>query len=258
MAHSETYETVAGCRIRVMRQGSGTPVLLLHGAAGADTCIPLMSALAERHAVTVPEHPGFGASEIPDWLDTIADLAFFYQDFIDAAGLDRVHLVGASIGGWMAAELATMNASKLASLTLIAPAGIHVKGVAKGDMFLWSPEELVSNLYHDQDLAKKVPAPANEEELMVMLKNRRTTAKLGWQPRFYNPHLAKWLHRIPVPTQIFWGDDDKLIPPAYGPAYRDLIPGAKLHVFENCGHLPHLEKTADLAERIETHIEGAA
>ena len=83
------------------------------------------------------------------------------------------------------------------------------------------------------------------------MKNRLTTAKLGWQPRLYNPHLYKWLHRISVPTLILWGDDDKIIPPGYGPAFRDLIPGSRLEVFANCGHVPHVENTDEWVAKVD-------
>ena len=74
MAHDETFETVTGCRIRVMRKGRGEPLLFLHGASGASRWLPFMDQLAESFDVIVPEHPGFGASETPDWLDTVGDL----------------------------------------------------------------------------------------------------------------------------------------------------------------------------------------
>jgi pimeloyl-ACP methyl ester carboxylesterase len=251
-------ETVAGCRVRVMRKGQGEPLLFLHGAAGAGRWLPFMETLSESYDVIVPEHPGFGGSDTPDWLDNVGDLAFFYLDFIDHLGLEKVHLVGTSIGGWIAAELATRCSDKLESLTLVAPAGIHVKGVKKADMFLMSPEELAQNLFHDQELAKHAPQPANEEELILVLKNRLTTAKLGWSPRFYNPHLRKWLHRIRVPTKIVWGDHDKILPAEYGPAYRDLIPGSSLEVLPACGHLPHVEKANEFAATVTKFIQGAA
>jgi pimeloyl-ACP methyl ester carboxylesterase len=258
MAHEETFETVTGCRIRVMRKGRGEPLLFLHGASGASRWLPFMDQLSESFDVIVPEHPGFGASETPDWLDNVGDLAWFYLDVIDHLGLDGVHLVGTSIGGWIAAELATRSCAKLRSLTLVAPAGIHVPGVRRGDMFMWSPEELARNLFHDPALAAAMPQPASEEELMVVLKNRLTTAKLGWSPRFHNPHLKKWLHRICVPTLIVWGDDDKLIPAEHGPAYRDLIPGASLQVISACGHLPHVERTAEFTACVANFLRGAA
>lgn len=258
MEHKDTFETVAGCRFRVMRKGSGEPLLFLHGAAGAAGWLPFMESLSKEYDVIVPEHPGFGASDTPEWLDNIGDLAYFYLDVIDHLGLENINLVGTSIGGWIAAELATRNSDKIKSLTLVAPAGIHVKGVKKGDVFLWSPEETVQNLFHNQELAKAMPQPANEEELLVVLKNRMTTAKLSWNPRFHNPDLQKWLHRISVPTVIVWGNEDKLLPAAYGPAYQALIPNSVLETFSECGHLPHVEKQAEFISKVTNFIKGVA
>ena len=134
--HTNTKLAVRGCNITLMRGGAGRPLLLLHGAGGAGSWLPYMADLAARHDVIVPEHPGFGASDTPDWLDTIPDLANFYLDFLDQLDLKNVDLVGYSLGGWIAAELAARNTSRLASLTLVAAAGIHVKGVAQVDSFL--------------------------------------------------------------------------------------------------------------------------
>lgn len=246
MAFKETTETIAGCATRLMRAGQGAPLLFLHGASGAGTWLPFMSTLAERHEVFVFEHPGFGGSQMPDWLDSISDLAYFYLDVLDHLRLSNVDLVGASLGGWLAAEIAIRNQTKLSSLTLVAPAGIHVKGLRKADVFMWSPEETTRNLFHDQALTETVLArPQTVEQQTAVLKNRLATAKLAWQPRFYNPDLHKWLHRISIPTLIIWGEDDKVMPVGYGSAYRDLIPGARLEIIRDCGHLPQVEK-ADL------------
>lgn len=258
MSHKETTETVAGCKIRVMRKGSGAPLLFLHGAAGAGAWLPFMESFAQKYDVIVPEHPGFGQSDTPEWLDSISDMAFFYLDLVREMGLEGVHVVGTSIGGWIAAEMAIRDPDAMRTMTLVAPAGIQVKGVKRGDMFMWSPEETVRNLFHDQTLAEKMPQPANDEEMMVVLKNRLMTAKLGWNPRLHNPDLPKWLHRVQVPTLILWGDDDRLLPPEFGPAYRDLIPGAELRIIEACGHLPHVEKPDEFASATLSFIEKAA
>ena len=243
MAPSESFETVAGCRTRVRRKGKGPTLLFLHGGNGASLWLPFMEKLSERFDVIVPEHPGYGQSDTPDWLDGVGDLAYFYLDFIEQFRLERVHLVGASIGGWIAAELAIRDCSRLSTVTLIASAGIHVKGVAKGDLFMWSPEETIRNLIHDKALAEKMLAiPMDEPAMLTAIKNREATAKLGWQPRFYNPDLPKWLHRINVPALLVWGAEDRLIPAAYGPAFKELIPGARLEIFKDCGHLPQVEK----------------
>jgi pimeloyl-ACP methyl ester carboxylesterase len=100
--------------------------------------------------------------------------------------------------------------------------------------------------------------PVSEQQQFADMKNRLATAKLGWQPRLYNPHLAKWLHRISVPTLLIWGDDDKVIPPGYGPAFRDLIPGSRLEVFAKCGHVPHIEYTEEWVARVAGFMEGTA
>ena len=130
--HTDQPIMIGDCRIRLMRGGAGRPLLFLHGAGGAGIWLPCMARLAQKFDVIAPEHPGFGASDTPDWLDTIADLANFYLDFLDQLDLRGVHLVGSSLGGWIAAELAVRNTSRLASLTLVGAAGIHVNGVAAG------------------------------------------------------------------------------------------------------------------------------
>src|SRR6266446_4362492 len=123
--HTSTKLAVRGCNITLMRGGAGHPLLLLHGAGGAGSWLPFMAELAARHDVIVPEHPGFGSSDTPDWLDNIPDLARFYLDVLDQLDLTNVDLVGFSLGGWIAAELAVRNTQRLASLALVGAAGIH-------------------------------------------------------------------------------------------------------------------------------------
>ena len=254
----ESVETIAGCQTNIKRAGKGAPLLFLHGGRGAGIWLPFFKSLAEKYEVIVPEHPGFGRSDTPDWLDNVGDLANFYLSFIKQLGLKEINLVGTSLGGWIGADLAVRNSGALRTLTLVAPAGIHVNGVPKGDLFLWNPEQTVRNLFADEKLQefalKQVP---DEDERKRQMKNALTLAKVGWQPRLYDPNLRKWLHRIDRPTLVIWGDSDKLIPPAYGPAYRDLIPGSKLEIIKACGHVPHIEKTAECVALVSKFIEGA-
>lgn len=259
MPAQETFQTIDHCKIRMMRAGSGPPLLFLHGAGGAGVWLPFMEQLSQRFDVIVPEHPGWGGSEMPDWLDNVGDLAYFYLDVIDALGLDRVHLVGSSMGGWIAAEIAVRSCHKLASLTLSAAVGIHVKGVKKGDIFMWSREMLTRNIYHDPKFAEAALAlPFSDADEMTFAKNRLATARVGWQPRLYNPDLHKWLHRINVPTLLLWGDDDKIVPIDYGPAFAALIPDARLEIFKDCGHLIQIEQASEFVAMITRFIEGAA
>ena len=161
------------------------------------------------------------------------------------------------MGGWIAAELAARNHRSLRTLTLVAPAGIHVQGVQVGDIFLWSKEELARNLFHDQKLAEAMlREEPSQEELEVQMKNRLTMAKLTWQPRLHNPHLAKWLHRISLPTLVLWGAEDKVIPPQYGAAFRDLIPNARLEFLPQCGHLPQIERMTEFVGAVTRFVQG--
>src|SRR5262245_43122133 len=252
-----TISTIAvrGCNIRLMRGGSGPPLLFLHGAGGAGAWLPVMQALAEKFDVIVPEHPGFGESDTPDWLDTIHDLAYFYLDFVDALDLDPVHLVGVSLGGWIAAEIAIRNTSRLASLTLASAGGLYVNGVEQVDTFLLTDERRIRAFFHDQARADEMIAHMLKPELEdVAMKNRTATARLSWQPRGYDPHLGKWLHRIDVPTLLIWGAEDRLFPPPHAAAYGERIPGAKAVIIPECGHVAHVEKAGVFASELAAFI----
>ncbi len=256
MPGQESFQTIDGCKLRLMRAGKGAPLMVLHGVGGAALWLPYMEKLSQRFDLIVPEHPGFGGSDTPEWLDNVGDLAYFYLDVIDALGLQGVTLIGTSLGGWIAAEIAVRSSDRINALVLSAPAGIHVKGVSKGDTFLWSREETMRNLFHDQKFAEAaLQRPFSDEDQMTEAKNRLTMAKLAWQPRLYNPDLHKWLHRIAVPSLILWGDDDKVIPPPYGPAFQKLIPGSRLEVIGNCGHLPQVECVDQWVGKITAFIE---
>ncbi|HVH75824.1 MAG TPA: alpha/beta fold hydrolase [Stellaceae bacterium] len=252
---SELKVCDAGVRLR--RAGRGATVLFLHGAGGVPQWLPFFDLLAERYEVLVPEHPGFGSSDDPPWIRSTADLAMFYLDLVEEAGLDGIHLIGNSLGGWLAAEILIRDRARFKSLVQLAPAGIRVKGVSGGDNFIWGPEEALRNLYHDQSFADRILAvKPSEEQMDAMLKNRFTVAKLGWQPRWFDPDLEKWLHRIKLPALVVWGENDKIMPPAYAALWRERLPEARLVMLENCGHLPHVEHAERVARDVCAFIEG--
>lgn len=248
---------VAGSALRYREAGpaSAPTLLFLHGAGGADSALALLGRFAGQFRVVVPDHPGFGASPDPAWLDTIHDMAYAYLDVLEALDLQRVHLVGTSLGGWIALELAVRDASRLASLTVIGAAGIRPGDIPTGDLFMWSPEERVRQLVADPALAEKILAlPQTPEQAEVALRNHFTTAKLCWEPRFFDPHLEKWLHRLRLPTQVIWGAEDRLFPPAYGRKLAAAIPGARFALIERCGHLPPVEQPARLEALLREFI----
>jgi pimeloyl-ACP methyl ester carboxylesterase len=260
MPPRETTHTVRNVRVRLFAAGDGPPLVFLHGAAGIERWLPFFDLLAARYTVLAPEHPGFGASDNPSFISDVSDAAMYYLDFFDglADGLLRgsgakIHLIGNSLGGWIAAELATRNCTHLKSLTLLAPAGVRVKGVLSGDDFIWSPDETARNLVYDQalaDTAIAVRAAMTAEEAERALVNRYAAAKFGWEPRWFNPALERWLHRISVPTLVLWGEDDKLLPAQYAEVWRREVPGAAVEIIPACGHLPHVEHAGTVAKRV--------
>lgn len=234
---------VRGTRIRVLRGGEGPPLVFLHGASGHVGWLPFLEALAQRHDVIAPEHPGFGVSDDPAWLDRPSDLAYFYLDLLEALRLDGVHLIGTSLGGWVAAELAVRNTARLKSLTLVCAVGITANGAVMDDMFRMSAEENAVRFYFDPQRAQRRLANLAHADPRVLVRNRSTVVRLSY-PHFVNPELAKWLHRIDVPTLLIWGENDGLVPPKFGEAYRRLIPQASLTVIPRAGHAP-FEEEAD-------------
>jgi pimeloyl-ACP methyl ester carboxylesterase len=245
-----TIELV-GCRTHYRRGGSGTPLVFLHGASGAPVVLPFMEKLASRFDVIVPDHPGYGQSDEPQWLENIHDVAYFYLDFLAALKLERAVIIGSSMGGWMAMEMAVRNTARIGSLVLVSPAGIAAKGAEPADIFLLSPEETIRKLFYDPKFAEeRLAMPMTPEAIDLGLKNRHTTARLAWEPRFHDPFLPKWLHRIDVPTAIVWGKDDQILPVGIAHELKRLMPRAELHIFERCGHLPQVEKAAEFCDLV--------
>jgi pimeloyl-ACP methyl ester carboxylesterase len=248
---------VNGARFNVRRGGTGAPLLYLHGTDGLAEWPILLDTLAEHFEVIVPDHPGFGASELPDFIDDVSDLAYHYLDAIEVLRLAGVHVVGQSLGGWIGLEMAVRSTGRLRSLTLISAAGIHVKGVPKTDIFIIDPEEQARLAYVDPRMAEEAAARAASDKYQeTAILNRIASARFGWHPRFFNPRLHRWLHRVNVPTQIIWGDGDRIIPPAYADAFHRLIPGSTLTIIPKAGHLPHMERADAVAAAMQRFLRN--
>jgi pimeloyl-ACP methyl ester carboxylesterase len=246
--------------IKLHRVGKGTPVLYLHGANGLPQWLPFFDAIADGYEVLVPEHPGFGGSDDPAWIRNIPDLAMFYLDFCEELGLERFHLIGHSLGGWLASEIAIRDCSHLRSITIMSAAGIRVPGLPSGDLFIWAPAETVRNIWYDQAQAERILSiNLSEEQIDTALKNRFTATKFGWQPRWLNPDLEKWLHRIKVPSLVVWGREDKVFPWQYAELWMKRLPDARgLVMVEKCGHAPHVEKADEVIPKIRAFLKEAA
>ena len=259
MASRPDEVIVNGTNIRVTRIGSGPPLLVLHDMMGAPERGLFLDMLAQEHELVIPDHPGFGASDTPAWLRNMGDMALFYLDFLERVDLEGVPVLGLSLGAWIAAEVAVRNPRALGRMSWIAPAGLRTAGVETGDVFLWNAGELASNMYFDQSLAEQqLNTVKSPEVIETELKNRYTTARLAWEPRFFNPDLERWVHRIKPPVQLIWGENDQVIPHPYAAAWQARLPDCQLHTMPRCGHLPHIEYPEATAAAVRSSLVGAS
>jgi pimeloyl-ACP methyl ester carboxylesterase len=256
---TEDTVDVRGTRIRLLREGDGPPLLYLHGSGDSGVWQPVLDELARDFDVLRPDHPGYGFSDEAKGVDTIHELAFFTLDLLDALGLGRVAVIGSSLGGWLAADLATIEPGRLTRLVLVGAAGLRVEGSGQPDEFTLEPAAAIAATYAGAEgrrtagerfAALETDAPAMER----YLRNRITTAHLAWNPYFHDPKLVYRLHRITAPTLIVWGSEDGLVPVAHGRRWTDLIEGSRLEVIEGAGHLPHVEATEQFLSVVRTFL----
>ncbi len=247
---------VAGGKLRYSEAGDGATVLYLHGIAG-HSWDPLLARLADARRVLAPEHPGFGRPPIPDWMLSVGDVAFFYLDVLEALDLRNVHLVGHGIGGWIAAEIAIRSCERLASLALLAPAGVQSARAPFDDVFAWSSEEFAQRQFHDPALAARWQQARAALDIDIVLQDQTALARLAWTPRLCSLQLPYWLHRIALPTLLIWGEDDRVIPFACHEAFKREIRGAELLALPRSGHALQIERAEEIASRLDTFFKGA-
>ena len=246
----ELWIEVDGVSTHVLTAGAGPPLVYLHGVAPAGEWLPLHQHLARSFTVYAPDHPGFGRTERPDWLTGVDDLVLHYEELLRKLELERPLLAGFSLGGWIAAAFAVTYPERVSALVLLNSAGLHVDGHVVGDLAALSREALDAAIFHDPEAADAYwKARVHPEERLRQYRAMVTTALLAWNP-WFDPKLQRRLRRIAAPTLVLWAEHDRLIPPIYGEAFRNAIPGAKLEVVPDCGHMAPIERPEAVAEAI--------
>lgn len=248
--------------VELLRGGSGSPVLLLHGLFPYDPSSPFLQHVAAHFEIFAPSHPGFGGSSRSDDFDTVYDLVRHYEAVLDALPYEQITLIGASFGGWLAAELAVTSSHRLERLILVDPVGIKVGGREERDIvhvFNTSPAEVARRAWHDPSkqrpdslgLGWQLQLDAmSDEQMVAAARNWDALCLYAWRPHLYNPQLRHWLHRIRVPTLLLWGESDRIVSPDYGRAYAALIPSAQMKTIPAAGHHPELESPEAFADRV--------
>lgn len=231
------FVTVNGVKVEVLTAGKGQPLVFWHGAGtigGWDFAVPW----TEKFKVIIPYHPGWGGSDDAPKMTTIQDYVMLHLELLDILGLDKINLVGMSMGGWMASTFASQQSHRLNKLVLVAPAGLRVPEAPTVDLFKVKNEEILGWLVESIDVL--VPyLPATPDDLDFITERYRESAsfaKLAWEKN-YDLKLPNWLHRIKAPTLLVWGKEDKVVPLGQASVWSKLIPNAVLRTFSPAGHL---------------------
>ena len=253
--------SVGGVTVDLRVKGEGPPLMLLHGEEVGRQILPFHEGLAENFRVLAPSLPGVGGSELPEWVDSVDDLAYVFLDLLEQLNLGEVNLLGSGFGGWIAAEMAVRSQSHLQKLILVGSVGIKisdpwVRDIA--DIFVLSYDEWIHLTWHDPAGAKIMKAPGapdlSHEELLEALRDRQTILMLGWRPFMHNPKLRRRLARIKVPTLVVWGESDRVVTPDYGRAFHDAISGSKFSLVPHAGHYPHLEQPGEFVSAVKEFL----
>ena len=211
--------------------------------AGCPTTRPL----SQHFTLYAPSHPGYDKTARPDWVSTITDVAHYYLGFLQNLGLEQVNLLGFSMGGWIAAEMAAMDTNRFKSLVLVDAVGIKPEVGEIAEVLMVSPDQTRKLAIYDQSKIPEAPELTPEEEA-VQWSNREMASRLCWKPYMHNPKLPEYLKLIRIPSLIVWGRQDGIVPLNCGEIYHRVLADSKLHVIDECGHSPHTEKPQEFLD----------
>ncbi len=256
-AVTEQAVEVAGLDIALREAGEGPPLLLLHRSTGYVAWGPLKDELSASFRVIVPDLPGYGRSERPDWAREPRDVAVLLQRLIEGLDLEGVTLVGLGFGGFIAAEMATLNESRLASLVLVGAAGLKPSEGEILDQMLIPFQEYIGAGFNDESAF----ATHFGEDLDADIKDiwefsRIMTARVSWSPYMFSRQLPHLLSEVRTPTLVIWGDNDRVVPAICGQQYAEALSNARQETIASCGHLAEFDQPEALASLIAGTAES--
>jgi len=227
-------------RLSLAQEGEGSPFLLLHGGMGPASMMGLASALGSGARAIVPTHPGFDGAPRPERFARIDDLVLAYLALIDALGLKRVVLVGNSVGGWIAAEMALRKSPRIAGVVLLNATGIDTGSIDRPivDPMKVPLPALLGMSFHDPK--RFAVPPSSPEAAAVRAENQRTLR--AYASEAFDPTLCARLEAMSTPTLVVWGESDRIVDLEYGRRYAKSIPGSRFETVPEAGHFPHIER----------------
>ena len=249
---------LGGTEVAYSKQGSGSTIFYLGSCHWIADDGQFRDALAKHAQVIAPLYPGMGSAKDRNKLNSVDDLAFLYLDLIERLHLQDVTLVGASFGGWVAAEMAVRRSPTLVRLALINPLGIKISDRETRDItdFFGTPDdELRRRAFKDPAHAGAGLRELDDQQLRQRLQAREMLARFGWQPYMHHPRLKQRLARINVASLVLSADNDEMLSPDYARLFADLIPSARYDEIKNTRHFAHIEQAGPVAERITAFMK---
>jgi pimeloyl-ACP methyl ester carboxylesterase len=249
--HSLLISDLGRVEVTVREQGHGRPLLLLHGGAGPQSVTGFADLLAAEQYVRVitPTHPGFAGTLRPESLANPAELAALYSELLNRLDLDDVLVVGNSMGGWVAAEMALLGSARIGAIVLVGAVGIAVEGHPVADFFSLTMDQVFELSYHEPDLFRIDPSTMPPAQQQIMAGNRAALAVYAGTQMF-DPTLRSRLAAVDCPTLVLSGESDGIVDTEYGRALADSIPGATFRVLPHTGHVPQIETPPQLMREI--------
>jgi len=244
-------------KIQLERFGKGKPLLLLQGEETYEAGSPFVAELARKYDIIMPWAPGYGRSTLPDSITRPEDISYLYLDLLDGLKLKKVNILGCSMGGWLALEMATKNPERIGKMVLIDPVGVKIRGKYDRDIediYYNTIERVEAMKWHDIANDPRDLKALSMRAALTVARHRETTAKLCWNPYFHNPALKYRLNRVTMPTLVLWGASDRLVKPSYGRAYAKRMPKARFKTIAKAGHFPHIEQPAATLKEIRAFL----
>lgn len=249
--YTENIAEVAGSKIHFLQGGIGEPMLILHRDVGNPGWLPFYEQMAQRFSVYVPSHPGFDKSDRPDWMRNVHDLAAVYAWFLKDRQLAPVYVVGLGLGGWIAAELATMNHTLFKKMVLVSAMGVQPhRGEIMDQVLLYTTDYIAAGFADPTKMEQLYGKEPEIEQLVTWEINREMTTRIAWKPYMFNQSLPVLLGGVDTKTLLVWGKEDKIAPVNCGERYMQAMPHAQLVTLNRCGHFVEVEKPDELAQLI--------
>jgi pimeloyl-ACP methyl ester carboxylesterase len=247
---------VGPVELTVEERGEGRTSLVLHGGAGPQSVSTFAELWAEKEdtRVLTPTHPGFGGTTRPEALDSVAKLAMLYRSLLDELGVEDVTVIGNSVGGWIAAEMALLGSPRIGRMVLLDAVGIQVDGRSVADVSGLSLPEIQALSFHDPAPFRVDPATVPDAQKAIMAANAAALAIYAGSQAMADPTLLARLGGVVVPTLVLWGESDRIVEPPYGEAYAAAIPGAVFKVLPSTGHVPQMETPELVIKAIEADV----